>query len=340
MRIYYHLSHYLSHRNSGLEYATCLRALGHEVLLDPAEADSADLAILHDGPEHYGELFAAIPALRRLRTIAFCVWEADILPNAFIEPLRLVREIWTPSHFSQAALLPLFPHTRVLPHIVRRVPASPEQIARMRERLGFGAGSGGGVCRFFSIIDAINPRKNITALLTAYTLTRKRFGAAVQLALKQYRYDLPLPEGLGIVSISDTLEEGEMAALHMLCDAYVSAHHCEGWGLGLSQAMAYGKPLIATGYSGNMEFMDQENSFPIPYTLAPVSEDMVRRSPLFTREMRWAEVDVPAFAARMRLVAEGRVPPDLPAKAAAVARRFGPAAVGELMRRYLAAPLA
>jgi glycosyltransferase involved in cell wall biosynthesis len=335
MRIYYHLSHYVSHRNSGLEYVACLRSLGHEVLLDPAQADSADLAILHDGPDLYGELFAAVPALRRLRVIAYCVWEADILPTAYIEPLRLVQEIWTPSRFSQAALLPLFPHTRVLPHIVRRLPASPEQIARMRERLGPAQGPGGRLCRFFSIIDAINPRKNITALLTAYALVRKGLGPRVQLSLKQYRCDLPLPEGLGIVNISETLEEGEMAALHMLCDAYVSAHHSEGWGLGLSQAMAYGKPLIATGYSGNMEFMDPENSFPVPYSLAPVSEDMVRRSALFTREMRWAEVDVSAFAERMRLVAEGRVPPDLPAKAAAVTRRFGQAAVGELLRRYL-----
>jgi glycosyltransferase involved in cell wall biosynthesis len=340
MRIYYHLSHYVSHRNSGLEYVACLRSLGHAVLLDPAQAAGADLAILHDAPERYQELFAALPALRRLRTIAYCVWEADILPDAYIEPLRLVREIWTPSRFSQAALLPLFPHTRVLPHIVRRVPASPAQIARARERLGFGQGPGGGPCRFFSIIDAINPRKNITALLTAYKLTRQRFGEAVQLALKQYRCDLPLPDGPGIVSIGETLEEGDMAALHMLCDAYVSAHHCEGWGLGLSQAMAYGKPVIATGYSGNMEFMNPENSFPVPYTLASVSEEMVRRSPLFTRRMRWAEVDVPAFAARMRQVAEGRVAPDLPAKAAAVTRRFGREAVGELLRRYLAAPLA
>ena len=47
------------------------------------------------------------------------------------------------------------------------------------------------------------------------------------------------------------------------CDAYVSLHRSEGTGLTITDAMALGKPVIATGWSGNMDFMNVANSFPV-----------------------------------------------------------------------------
>ena len=51
------------------------------------------------------------------------------------------------------------------------------------------------------------------------------------------------------------------------CDAYVSLHRSEGTGLTITDAMALGKPVIATSWSGNMDFMDVSNSFPVRYEL-------------------------------------------------------------------------
>lgn len=334
MRIFYHLSRYISHRQSGLDYIACLRGLGHEVHSSPEAARNSDIAILHDEPPAYTSLFKDMPELRSLRSIAFCVWENERLAEAYKAPLSMVDEIWTPSNFSRNSLLPFFPHTRLLPHIVKRLPVPASVVARMRGLLG----EDESVCRFFSIIDTTNPRKNIIGLLQAYALLRKTHGSRVSLVLKQYRKSADLSSLPGVTGIDGELDDEEMAALHILSDAYVSAHHAEGWGLGLSQAMAYGKPLIATGYSGNMDYMDESNSFPVGFSMGPVSEAMVRRLRLFTTDMRWAEVNIEEFAARMRLVADGRAPDDMTARAALICKRFGPENISRILSTLLECP--
>ena len=52
-----------------------------------------------------------------------------------------------------------------------------------------------------------------------------------------------------------------MAALFARADCYVSLHRSEGFGLTLAESMALGKPVIATGYSGNTDFMTPANSY-------------------------------------------------------------------------------
>ena len=54
------------------------------------------------------------------------------------------------------------------------------------------------------------------------------------------------------------------------CDCYVSLHRSEGLGLTMAEAIACGKPVIATGYSGNLEFMDEASSYLVPYDLVEV----------------------------------------------------------------------
>lgn len=323
MRIAYHCNPYISHRTAAAEYILCLSALGHEVMQGLDHADSADAVILHEEPTLYRELYARWPVLERKRVIAFCVWENELLTPFFREPLRLVSAIWTPSRFSASSMRPYFPGVAVLPHVVRRRRFSRQDESWARERLA----DGDGVYRFFSVVDAVNPRKNITGLLTAFQDANKRLGGRARLVLKQYRVDFDFSGVPGVKSIGGNLGDGQMGALHALCDAYVSAHHAEGWGLGLSDAMAFGKPVIATGYSGNMDFMDDGNSFPVPYAMAPVSPLMCERIALFTGEMRWAEPDLGAMADSMVRVARGKVPAGLAERAAAVTRRFGPEAV-------------
>lgn len=331
MRIFYHLSHYVSHRVSALEYVACLHDLGMEVTHEPGDIPACDAAILHDDPLTFQALFERHPALRTVRTIAYCVWENERLPDAYLMPLGLADAIWTPSSFSARGMAAHFPHVHVVPHVVRRVPIAPEDMDFARKAVGAEAG----VFRFFSIVDAINPRKNVETLLAAYAQVRKQGTRPVKLILKQYRCSFDFGGLDGVVSVDGELSSGQMAALQVLCDAYVSAHHAEGWGLGMSEAMAYGKPVIATGYSGNMDFMDSGNSYPVPYRMAPVSEEMRRRLPLFSEDMLWADIDRNALCAAMKSVSEGRVPSDLPRRAAAITSRFGPRNIAAHLRELL-----
>lgn len=331
MRVFYHLSSYMSHRISGLEYVACLDSLGIEVTREPREIPSCDAAILHDDPLTYHALFDRNPSLRDVRGIACCVWENERLPEAYLAPLSLVNEIWTPSHFSAHSMTQHFSNVSVLPHVVRRMPISADDMAFARSAIRAESDA----FRFFSIVDAINPRKNIETLLGAFAFVRKRAKRPVQLVLKQYRCNFDLQAVDGVVNVEGDLSPGQMGALHVLSDAYVSAHHAEGWGLGLSEAMAYGKPVIATGYSGNMDFMDTDNSYPIPYRMTPVSARMRELLPLFSEGMLWADVDRQRLADTMKWVSEHRLPPELPGRAAAIVSRFGPKKIAGRLRELL-----
>ena len=103
------------------------------------------------------------------------------------------------------------------------------------------------------------------------------------------------------------------------CDSYVSLHRSEGFGLTLAEAMALGKPVIATGYSGNLDFMDADTSHLVDYQLVPV-----RDGGPFYRGGRWAEPSIAHAAQVMRQVV------DRPAEAHALGERARES-VGELL---------
>jgi glycosyltransferase involved in cell wall biosynthesis len=275
---------------------------------------------------------ARYPRLPRMRVIAYCVWAGNRLPPVFVQSLSQVREIWTCSRHSQRAFQEYFPSVAVVPHVVERRPVPSFLLEKARERVG---GVEPEEFLFFSIADAVNPRKNVRDLLFAFSRVREQGPRRVRLILKQYRRNLDFSSLEGVRSLAGDLGAGEMRALHLISHAYVSAHHAEGWGLGLSEAMAFGKPVIATGYSGNMDFMDARNSFPVPYSLGPVPEEMTRRLPWFTPDMIWADIDKEALIQTMKRVAAGRWDPELRVRAADIARTFSPGAVAEIMRALL-----
>ncbi len=62
-----------------------------------------------------------------------------------------------------------------------------------------------------------------------------------------------------------------MVALLACADAYVSLHRSEGFGLGMAESMYLGKPVIGTAYSGNVDFMTQENSYLVDYRIKRIT---------------------------------------------------------------------
>jgi hypothetical protein len=66
----------------------------------------------------------------------------------------------------------------------------------------------------------------------------------------------------------------------------------------MAEAMAFGRPVIATGYSGNLEFMTAENSYLVPYRLTKIPN----RCDPYPAGTEWAEPDVEAAARLMRYV--------------------------------------
>ena len=86
------------------------------------------------------------------------------------------------------------------------------------------------------------------------------------------------------------------------CDCYVSLHRSEGLGLTMAEAMYFGKPVIATGYSGNLDFMTDDNSYLVDYTMGTIGE----RGGALPPDARWAEPSGEHAAEQMLAVFENR----------------------------------
>ena len=87
-----------------------------------------------------------------------------------------------------------------------------------------------------------------------------------------------------------------MNLLKGACDAFVSLHRSEGFGLNIAEAMAAGKLAIATYFSGNEDFMSEETSIPIPFKMIPVGNGEYPQG----AGQWWAEPDHDAAVEAMR----------------------------------------
>jgi hypothetical protein len=105
-----------------------------------------------------------------------------------------------------------------------------------------------------------------------------------------------------ITVMDRSLSREEMLGLMGACDCYVSLHRAEGFGLTLAESMRSGKPVIATGWSGNMDFMTRDNSYPVAYCLAQLPDSYGPHEQGST----WAEPDLNDAARLMREVFQNR----------------------------------
>jgi glycosyltransferase involved in cell wall biosynthesis len=154
---------------------------------------------------------------------------------------------------------------------------------------------------------SVMKRKNPLGLIQAFT---RGFapGEGPMLVLKSINGETR-PEGFAelqsategrddIVIMNKYLDSHQSAALMNLCDCYVSLHRSEGLGLTIAEAMLLGKPVIATGYSGNLDFMTPETSYLVPWTRVNVGEG----AEAYDAFASWAEPDLDDAATLMRHV--------------------------------------
>lgn len=128
-----------------------------------------------------------------------------------------------------------------------------------------------------SFIERKNPSLVIEAFKDAFTHERD-----VALVLKisnadeknsEYRNLLRQIKSIkNIILFDSVMTKREVLSLFNSCDSYISLHRSEGFGLGIAENMLLGKPVICTGYSGNMDFCTKETSFLVDYSLIPVLE--------------------------------------------------------------------
>jgi glycosyltransferase involved in cell wall biosynthesis len=232
-------------------------------------------------------------------TIGIWSWEVDVLPPGWREAGAYVTEVWTYSRFGADSIgagidVPVLG----FPPPVSEPPASSQPAPQLPP--GFR------VLVMFDFLSTLE-RKNPLGAIEAY---RRAFGpgdGAILVAKSvngQHRPErmaelLAAIEGRpDILLIDRTMSGAERDALIAACDCCLSLHRSEGHGLPLAEAMALCKPVVATAFGGNMEFMSEMNSYPVAWAPAFVG-DGVEHYPV---NASWAEPDIEHAARLLQVV--------------------------------------
>jgi glycosyltransferase involved in cell wall biosynthesis len=254
---------------------------------------NGSLIVHHNGPFMSHAMCAlGRTNIRGRRIIGYWAWELPQLPPIWRSGFRFVHEVWVPSSFTRNAVaaatdLPV----HVVPHPVTAMPGTPD----MRRKLGLPQDALI-VLNVFHIGSAFS-RKNPLAAIAAF---RRAFADAPGRVLviklidngadrARGQLDAAIAGASNIRVIEGALPQADMSGLMAASDIVISLHRSEGFGLVLAQAMALGKPVIATGWSGNLDFMNERNSALVSCSLVPVHDP---DGAFGISDQEWAEADV------------------------------------------------
>lgn len=225
-------------------------------------------------------------------------WEVEDFPAWAHGAFNYVDEVWVASEFMRDTFRKVSPKAVFKFKLPVLKPEIDRSLSRgdldLPDRFVFLFGFD-----FFSVLE----RKNPLGLIEAFTQAFRPAEGPV-LVIKTINGEKRLPEmerlryaarGRPDVILRDGyLSAIENHSLTALADCYVSLHRSEGFGLTIAEAMALGKPAIATAYSGNLEFMTEENSYLCPAERSKVGPE---RAP-YPASSHWSEPDL-ATAARL-----------------------------------------
>lgn len=269
-------------------------------------------------------------------SVGFWFWEVSHFPEAWRKSFDYVDEVWVASEHVAESLRRLSPKpvsTMRLPV----VPGTPDEVSRAE------LGLPEGFC-FLFVFDyrSVFRRKNPLGLVEAFCRAFEP-GSGPSLVIKSICGDEFPAERQALADavagrpeihlIEDTVSIGAKNAMIAGCDCYVSLHRSEGFGLTMAEAMYFGRPVIATAYSGNLDFMSEENSFLVPHTMVEIGPGA---NP-YPADKEWAEPDLDRAAELMRQVYENPEPAVQRGRRGAsdIRRTHSPEAAGEAIKRSM-----
>jgi glycosyltransferase involved in cell wall biosynthesis len=274
--------------------------------------------------------------------IGWWPWELPVWPCDWLFVFNLVDEVWAATTFthqiyteaSQAAALSSIPVT-LMPMAV-----SVDRIKKItRSTLSLPENK----FLFLYVFDfnSYLARKNPFAALKAFRQAFDSKDLSVGFVVKTMnsnpqnrewkKFIRECAKDPRIILIDKTLARGEVLGLIDICDAYVSPHRAEGFGRTLVEAMAFGKPVVATDFSGNVDFLNHSNGYPVPWKKRRIR---LGEYPFITENDSawWADPSL-RHSARQMIAAKAKGISDLVAPA--IRRKFSPIQVGIALRKKI-----
>jgi glycosyltransferase involved in cell wall biosynthesis/2-polyprenyl-3-methyl-5-hydroxy-6-metoxy-1,4-benzoquinol methylase len=298
-RAYVHALH-----TAGVRVAVIDLSSGPRQLEDPLVSSlvghrlgQPDFHLFHGIPPVWAPRAAHLP-----NVIAMTVWETDRMPSDWRSILSRAIDVWLPCSFNVNTFRTALPTSIFrLPHPV--VPRMHNG-HRVEPDVLFHAAPTDFV--FYSIFEW-QERKGPCEILQAYFRAFPNDGEQL-LVLKTNPAAAPVATAAidrlrrhagstaRVALIAQRWSDAQIDALHGRGNCYVSLHRGEGWGYPLFEAATRGKSVIATAYSGPMDYLVPDAARLVPFTLAPVRQPYV----YYESRMQWAEPDVDRAAQLMR----------------------------------------
>jgi glycosyltransferase involved in cell wall biosynthesis len=275
----------------------------HAATLVPAATQSySPTNIFHLNGDEVAEALERLGSLPAGRNIIYPLWELPRYPAVWAAQLARFDEVWVASTFIAGSI------SKEVDRPVLHMPLATEiSLERFLSRRYFGIPEGAFAFLFSFDCRSYVARKNPQAVVTSFRrLMAARPWAQVCLVMKLHgRESAPedvreFLDGLDdlrrhVVVLTETMQENEVYNLIRCSDAFVSLHRSEGYGLSLAEAMYLARPVIATGYSGNVDFMCSDNARLVDYTVIDVPPGAYPHA----EGQQWADPDLDSATAHM-----------------------------------------
>lgn len=257
-------------------------------------------SIVHCTPDLYPKMITEKSLKKYKQIIGFCTWESNKLPTNWSNFINIMDEIWVPSEYNKihyvesGVKIPI----KVVPHVWFKQKLFNKNNIKIYDFMGnliptckYTYYTIGEFTERKGIIDAIktfdklyNNNKNIQLIIkTSYKeYNIKNLTYCIE-SIKSVTKNL----GKSIFLIIKNISNLEMLCIHSIGDCYISFTRGEGFGLTIFDALNYYKPIIATGYSGHIDFLGKDYSGLINYELVQVS-GMDKFSNSYTKDQLWA----------------------------------------------------
>lgn len=288
--------------SSKLDTTNYVNALAESAMSRPLL--SKDQITLHSTPDLWPEFVRTYECKKYKRVVGYCAWESSKLPPKWVDCVNMLPEVWVPSYYNKQVYenCGVKSKIEVVPHVWFDQKLPPKDKINITDC--FGTELSKTKYTFYSIGE-LTARKSIEELVKVFDKLNEKY-QNTQLLLKVHYKDYTIQNinyivnkinsltnklGKSIHLLLMNLNEREMLSLHSFGDCYVSLTKSEGFGLTIFEAFHLKKDVIATGYSGHIDFLGKDFPGLVNYKIGSI-QGMETFSSNYTSDQEWAYPDL------------------------------------------------